>query len=152
MPETFRLHSILRLRLNHQQERQAELAQAVQASQMVQAQMKEVQQELSEMEAELRSAATHHVNVDHLMAVRRHQAERRGVLRQLEEQEHLVEQEIERRQIKLREANREVKVIETLEQHHRDAQVAQLLKREQEALDEFAQKRVGRDFGGDEGT
>lgn len=142
MPEKFRLHTVLRLRLNHQEERQAELAQVVQAIQILQGQMTDVQQQLVDIENELRTASTQQLNVDHLMALRRHQTDTRGVLRQLEEQQYLVEQEIERRQNRLREANRDVQVIETLEQQHRDAQFAHMLKREQETLDDFAQKRV----------
>jgi len=142
MPEKFRLHTVLRLRLNHQEERQAELAQVVQAIQILQGQMTDVQQQLVDIENELRTASTQQLNVDHLMALRRHQSDTRGVLQQLEEQQHLVEQEIERRQNRLREANRDVQVIETLEQQHRDAQFARMLKREQETLDDFAQKRV----------
>jgi flagellar protein FliJ len=142
MPEKFRLHTVLRLRLNHQEERQAELAQVVQAIQILQGQMKDVQQQLVDIENELRTASTQQLNVDHLMALRRHQSDTRGVLQQLEEQQHLVEQEIERRQNRLREANRDVQVIETLAQQHRDAQFAHMLKREQETLDDFAQKRV----------
>ncbi len=142
MPEKFRLQTVLRLRLNHQEERQAELAQVVQAIQILQGQMKDVQQQLVDIENELRTASTQQLNVDHLMALRRHQSDTRGVLQQLEEQQHLVEQEIERRQNRLREANRDVQVIETLEQQHRDAQFAHMLKREQETLDDFAQKRV----------
>lgn len=142
MPEKFRLHTVLRLRLNHQEERQAELAQVVQAIQILQGQMKDVQQQLVDIENELRTASTQQLNVDHLMALRRHQSDTRGVLQQLEEQQHLVEQEIERRQNRLREANRDVQVIETLEQQHRDAQFARMLKREQVTLDDFAQKRV----------
>ncbi|MBL8853354.1 MAG: flagellar export protein FliJ [Planctomycetaceae bacterium] len=148
MAEKFRLQSVLQLRLNHQEERQAELAQAVQAIQILQGQMKDVEHQLVEIENDLRAGAAQHVNVDHLMALRRHQTDTRALLRQLEEQQHLVEQEIERRQNRLREANRDVKVIETLAEHHRAAQVAHMLKQEQDNLDEFAQKRVPTDVDG----
>lgn len=141
MPEKFRLAAVLRLRRNHQEERQAELAQAVQAIQTLQTQRQEVEQQLVDIEDQLRSAATDRLSVDHLMALRRHQTYTRGLLRQVEEQQHLVEQEIERRQNRLREANRDVRVIETLEQQHRDAQTARQLKHEQDALDEFALAR-----------
>lgn len=145
MPEKFRLHSVLQLRRTQQEERQAELAQALQAAQILQSQISEVQQQLQEIEEQLRAAAIHRLDVDHLMAIRRHQANTRALLRQLEEQQQVVEQEIERRQNRLVEANREVKVVETLEQQHREAQWALFLKREQDALDEFAQKRVQMD-------
>lgn len=148
MAEKFRLQSVLQLRLNHQEERQAELAQAVQAIQILQGQMKDVEHQLVEIENDLRAGAAQHVNVDHLMALRRHQTDTRALLRQLEEQQHLVEQEIERRQNRLREANRDVKVIETLAEHHRAAQVTHMLKQEQDNLDEFAQKRVPTDVDG----
>jgi flagellar export protein FliJ len=142
MPEKFRLVSVLQLRRNRQEERQSELAQAVQAAQILQNQKSEIDQQLHDIEQQLRSAASHHLNVDHLMAIRRHQSNTRALRRQLEEQEHVVEQEIERRQNRLVEANREVRVIETLEQQHIDAQRERSLKREQDDLDEFAQKRV----------
>lgn len=147
MPEKFRLHSVLQLRRTHQDERKTELAQAIQAAQILQNQIGDVQQQLQEIEDQLRTAATDRLDVDHLMAIRRHQATTRALLRQLEEQEQVVEQEIERRQNRLVEANREVKVVETLEQQHRDAQWGLFLKREQDALDEFAQKRVQSDAG-----
>jgi flagellar export protein FliJ len=141
MPEKFRLAAVLRLRRNHQEERQAELAQAVQAIQTLHTQRQEVEQQLIDIEDQLRAAAIDRLSVDHLMSLRRHQTYTRGLLRQVEEQQHLVEQEIERRQNRLREANRDVRVIETLEQQHRDAQTARQLKHEQDALDEFALAR-----------
>ncbi|MBL8891404.1 MAG: flagellar export protein FliJ [Planctomycetaceae bacterium] len=145
MAEKFRLHSVLQLRRTHQEERQAELAQAVQAAQILHGQIGEVQQQLQEIEEQLRAASLNRVDVDHLMAIRRHQANTRALLRQLQEQQQVVEQEIERRQTRLVEANREVKVVETLEQQHSAAQWELFLKREQDALDEFAQKRVQAD-------
>ncbi len=142
MAAPFRLQSVLRLRLSLQDKRQAELAQAVQANQILREQTREVETRLVEIESQLREAAQQHLDVDHLMALRRFQADTRGLLRQLQEQSQQVEQEVERRQQRLAEARREVKVIETLEQYHRQEQVTQQLQLEQDALDEFAQKRT----------
>jgi flagellar export protein FliJ len=60
----------------------------------------------------------------------------------LEQQLGQVLQEIERRQLRLADARREVKVLETLAEQHRLNQQHLELTREQAALDEFAQKRT----------
>lgn len=142
MAQPFRLQSVWRLRSSVQDERQAELGQAVQAEQIVLNQIQETEQRLVDIEDQLRAAAQQHLNVDHLMALRRFQADTRHLRQQLEQQRGQVVQEIERRQLRLAEARREVKVIETLAEQHRATQQKLAQTREQAALDEFAQKRT----------
>jgi flagellar export protein FliJ len=138
--ETFRLQSILQLRESLQQQRQAELGQAVQAQQILEAQFRQIETQLSDIEAEIRASLTASVDVDHLMALRRFQADTRGQSRQLQEQQQLVQQEIERRQARLTEASREVQVMEKLKQTYRERRQTAELRREQALLDEFAQR------------
>ncbi len=142
MAQPFRLQSVWRLRSSVQDERQAELGQAVQAEQILLNQIQETEQRLVDIEQQLRLAAQQHLDVDHLMALRRFQADTRHLSQQLEQQRGQVVQEIERRQLRLAEARREVKVIETLAEQHRLTQQQLEQAREQAALDEFAQKRT----------
>lgn len=142
MAQPFRLQSVWRLRLSVQDERQAELGQAVQAEQILLNQMQETEQRLVDIEQQLRLATQQRLDVDHLMALRRFQADTRHLRQQLEQQRGQVVQEIERRQLRLAEARREVKVIETLAEQHRLTQQQLEQAREQAALDEFAQKRT----------
>lgn len=142
MAQPFRLQSVWRLRSSVQDERQAELGQAVQAEQILLSQIREVEQRLTDIEQELRASGQHQLDVDHLMSLRRFQADTRHLRRQLEQQLGQVLQEIERRQLRLAEARREVKVIESLAEHHRLTQQHLEQAREQAALDEFAQKRT----------
>jgi flagellar export protein FliJ len=142
MAQPFRLQSVWRLRSSVQDERQAELGQAVQAEQILLNQIQETEQQLGDIEQQLRVAAQQQLNVDHLMALRRFQADTRHLRLQLEQQRGQVVQEIERRQLRLAEARREVKVIETLAEQHRATQQKLEQTREQAALDEFAQKRT----------
>jgi flagellar export protein FliJ len=142
MAQPFRLQSVWRLRSSLQDERQAELGQAVQAEQILLNQIRETEQRLVDIEQQLRLATQQHLDVDHLMALRRFQADTRHLGQQLEQQRGQVVQEIERRQLRLAEARREVKVIETLAEQHRLTQQRLDLTREQAALDEFAQKRT----------
>jgi len=142
MAQPFRLQSVWRLRSSVQDERQAELGQAVQAEQILLNQIQETEQQLGDIEHQLRVAAQQQLNVDHLMALRRFQADTRHLRLQLEQQRGQVVQEIERRQLRLAEARREVKVIETLAEQHHDTQQKLEQTREQAALDEFAQKRT----------
>jgi flagellar export protein FliJ len=118
------------------------LGQAVQAEQILLNQIQETEQRLVDIEQQLRLAAQQHLDVDHLMALRRFQADTRHLSQQLEQQRGQVVQEIERRQLRLAEARREVKVIETLAEQHRLTQQQLEQAREQAALDEFAQKRT----------
>lgn len=142
MAQPFRLQSVWRLRSSVQDERQAELGQAVQAEQILLNQIHETELRLVDIEQQLRHASHQQLDVDHLMALRRFQADSRHLRQQLEQQRWQVVQEIERRQLRLAEARREVKVIETLAEQHRLTQQQLELTREQAALDEFAQKRI----------
>lgn len=141
MSTRFRLHSVLRLRQSVVDERKAELGQAVSAEAIVQQQIEEAQAQLSEIEQQLRDNAAAQLDVDHLMALRRYQAESRHHLGQLQDQQEQVKQEIERRQIRLAESKRELQVMEKLEAQFEQHERVTQLQREQLQLDEFSQKR-----------
>ena len=86
MAQPFRLQSVWRLRSSVQDERQAELGQAVQAEQILLNQIHETELRLVDIEQQLRHASHQQLDVDHLMALRRFQADSRHLRQQLEQQ------------------------------------------------------------------
>lgn len=133
----FRLQSVLKLREAAQTDRQQELAQILQVEQILKQQKAELEQRIIDTEEELRQSQVQSVNVDTLMALRRYIGDTRLGLRQLEAQQDEVNKEIERRQLKLAQANQEVKIMEKLKENQQLEFQAEQLAEEQTALDEF---------------
>lgn len=137
----FRLESVLKLRESAKTDRQQELAQAFEADQMLNKQREELLQQLAETEVEIREAQQSNINVDALIGMRRFQTDVKMSLRQLDIQQDQLAQEIERRQIRLAEANQEVQIMEKLKENQRLEYQAKLLAQEQMELDEFRPRK-----------
>ena len=115
MPFKYRLAPLLKIRENVRAEKQAELNQAHEAARLVEEELERVRGEYAHcMEQGLQAAQQEQIDVNYLLAMRRHQAylitQQELAIKQLEE----IRQEIERRRIALMEADREVKVLEKL--------------------------------------
>lgn len=137
----FRLQSVLKLRESAKKDRQQELAQAIQADQTLNQQRDELQTQLAATEVEIREAQQSNINVDALIGMRRYQTDVKMSIRQLDVQQEQLAQEIERRQIRLAEANQEVQIMEKLKEHQKAEFQTKLLEQEQLEMDEFRKKK-----------
>ncbi len=138
----FRLQSVLKLRESEKTSRQSELAEALQADQILLEQRQKQEEQLQAIEVEIRDSIVNHVDVDFLLSLRRYQTDTRQTIRQIQTQREQVAQEIERRQARLANANQQVKIMETVRDQQKVQFDNRLAKIEQDALDEFRVKRT----------
>lgn len=136
----FRLQSIMKLREAERNEKQAELAEAIQADQILVQQVLSINQKLNDVSVEIRDVQRTSIDVDHLLGMKRFQAELRGQIVELLNQRQQLEQEIARRQNNLAEANKSLKTIQKLEDNAKAEHRQEMDKKEQEVLDEFRVK------------
>lgn len=139
----FRFATLLKLREATRDARQAELNQALQAAEVVRGNMADIEREIDGLRAYARqAAASRELNVDQLLAAQRYELVLRAHQKDLEQQLARVEEEIEKRQQALMEANREVRVLEKLRErlHERFRQEEE--RRLMAQIDEIAQRRV----------
>jgi flagellar FliJ protein len=128
----FRLETLLRLRIAERDERRGDLAKALRAEEVLQAEQARLaaeQQGLSERSLGLKSPGS--ANVDALLSAHRYEVVLTGQARQLTGQLEQVAAEVERRRQVLVEADREVRVLEKLRE--RQAAAARLHEERQEA-------------------
>lgn len=142
----FRLATLQRLRENLRDQRRGQLAQAYQADEILQEQETQLEQEQAALAATLREAAAPgEIEVDRLLADHRYALLINAQRRHLGQQRQAVAEEIQRRRRLLIEADRDVRVLERLEerlrQRHRDEENRQEIKE----LDEVAQCRAARE-------
>jgi flagellar protein FliJ len=135
----FRLAKLLRLREAQRDERRGELAEAYRADEIMEARQREVESGLAEL-AQMcrRAAAPGPVDVDRLVETQRFEIVLRAQRLYLSQQRETLSAEIERRRGQLVEANREVRVLEKLEDRLRLRHEDEQQRREMKALDETA--------------
>ncbi len=133
----FRLESLLRLATAQRNTRRQELAQALQAERIVQAQIDRLQRELDRALRQ-RQPGIGVVDVDRLLDAAREQLLLAAQKQHLEQQLEQVRQEVRRRQQLLAEADRQVRLLERLRDKQRRRHQQQLLRQEQKLLDEIA--------------
>jgi flagellar export protein FliJ len=139
----FRMATLLKLREATRDERQAELAEAYRADDILNARLEQIRGEFKEIMAGCRKAASPGaVNIDHLIESQRYEVTLRVYERQTLGQKQQLAKEIERRREALLAANREVRVLEKLREHqmerHQDEENCRDIKR----LDEIATQRA----------
>ncbi len=142
----FRLATLLRLREAARDERRAQLARAYQADEIIEQQRTRVADERRELERQSRRAsAPGRLDVDRLLESRRYELVLQSQDQQLAQQHQAVRTEVERRRQALVDANRQVRVLETLRQrqldHHRQEENRQEIKQ----LDEMAGRRAAQE-------
>ncbi len=139
----FRLTTLKRLREAARDERRAQLAEAYRAQEMLREQSQQKRDELAALrEMYSDAAAPGQVQVDRLVTTQRFELVLHGDLRVLEEQSRLLAEEVERRRLALVEADRQLRVLEKLEEKqqqrfHYEQQQAQV-----KLLDEVASRQA----------
>ncbi len=135
----YRLAPLLKIRENVRAERQTELSKAYEAQRIVNEQLEKVKNDIADCLNEGReSILAGRVRIDHLLALRRHEAHLLAQQAHAEGQLVEIGKEIERRRIALMEADREVKVLEKLKEKMKERHHQEELKAELKQMDEIA--------------
>ncbi|NMC20213.1 MAG: flagellar export protein FliJ [Thermogutta sp.] len=135
----FRLQTILRLRENERDERRRELAQALQAKEVLEEYERRTAAEWESLNIRLRDCSrAGEVQVDLMLNLRRYQMTVAAQREALKQQMAQVEEEIERRRERLAESDRQVRVLELL----RERQFEQY-RREEDRLETKMLDEVG---------
>lgn len=138
----FRLESVLKVRQADRQQRQLELAEALQAQDVVRRQVAQLEREHRELDEHCRSnMRPGAIDVDRLRDVQRYRILLASRLRTLELKVGQLAAEVERRRQILVEADRQVRVLEQLRARKREEFEVAELRREVLTLDEVAGQR-----------
>lgn len=149
-PFRFRLATVLRLRSAVRDERRTELGRALRAAEVLREQQDKVAAELAENQDASRklmqrqAASSSGVSVDALLNINRHALILKSQLAQLGKQQQQVAAEIAKRQAALVEADRDVRVLEKLQEKQQAEYETRALAIEQRELDEIAVLRAFR--------
>lgn len=139
----FRLATLLRLRNATRDQRRAQLAEAYRADDVVRQEQQRLGQELACLKRRQRTAsAPGEIDVDQLLAEQRYGLLLHGQQQHLDRQRQLLAAEIERRRALLVEADREVRVLEKLEQRQRQRHLEEANRLDVRQLDEVAHRRA----------
>ncbi|MBC7856283.1 MAG: flagellar export protein FliJ [Pirellulaceae bacterium] len=135
----FRLQTVLELRIAERDERRGELAKALRAAEILQERRQQLTEEMTDnQELARKLAEPGKANIDRLLQTHRYEAILKGTLAQLVAQEKQVAAEIERRRHVLTEADRQVRVLEKLQERKREEHARGELRQEMKQLDEVA--------------
>jgi flagellar protein FliJ len=146
----FRLQTVLRLRIAARDERRAELGRALRAAEVLREQQAKVVADLSDNQLAIRefmmrqAASSSGVNVDRLLNAHRHSLVLKAQSSQLAQQQKQIAVEIAKRQAALVEADRDVRVLEKLQERGQQEHELLDLAKEQRDLDEIAIMRAFR--------
>jgi flagellar export protein FliJ len=139
----FRLATLLKLREATRDERQAELAEAYRADDILVERIEYINGELQSMKSGCRQAVSPGaVNIDLLIESQRYEVTLRAYEKQTLEHRKRLAVEIDRRREALLAANREVRVLEKLREHQIEAFRAEENRKDIKRLDEVAQQRA----------
>lgn len=137
----FRLTTLLKIREATRDERQAELAEAYRADDILVERLRQIHGEFGALLEECRKAAgPGAVNIDRLIEAQRYEVMLRAYEKQTLEQRRRLAEEIERRREALLAANREVRVLEKLREHQLERHREEENRRDIKRLDEIAQQ------------
>jgi flagellar export protein FliJ len=138
----FRLNTLLKVREAHRDQQRASLAEAFRAEQVLRenrAQLNEEERELRELQ---RSAAVgKYLDVNRLLEAQRYELLLKAQGQELAKHAILLAAEAERRRQTLVEADREVRVLELLDERHRRAHERDEQRAETKRLDDVATVR-----------
>jgi flagellar FliJ protein len=139
---TFRLETLLKLRIADRDRRRTELAEAYQVEQLLQEKAGQLREELNGLEGQSRkSSQPGAVHVDRLLNIHRYELVLRAQAALLDQQRGRVAAEIERRREALARADREVRVLEKLRERQVSEHMLQEARKEGKQIDEIAQRR-----------
>lgn len=138
----FRLETLQRVREARRNEQRASLAEAYQAEQVLNERQANLAAEMTAMR-QMRHTATagRYTDVNQLLEAQRYEILLRAQEQELNKQKILLAAEIERRRQLLVEADREVRVLELLDERHQQAFALEQQRRETKTLDEIATNR-----------
>lgn len=146
----FRLQTVLRLRVAARDERRAELGRAQRAAEVLREQQAKIAAEISENQASTRAMMLRQansstgMNVDSLLNANRQLLMLRAQTAQLTQQQNQIALEIAKRQAALVESDRDVRVLEKLQEKGQQEHELRELALEQRDLDEIAIVRAFR--------
>ena len=138
----FRLETLQKVREAHRDEQRASLAEAFRAEQVLEENRAQLVVEEQELRALRRSAGDgQYLDVNRLLEAQRYELLLKAQSQELAKQAVLLAAETERRRQLLVEADREVRVLELLDERHRNAHVRDQQQAETKRLDESATVR-----------
>jgi len=145
----FRLSTLLRLRQSARDERRTQLARAYQADEIVAQEEQRLERDLSELENQSREASKPGpLDVDGLLETRRYELLLRAQRQHVRQQRQAVREEIENRRRTLLEADRGVRVLESLQEKQLQRHRRNENRLEIKQLDETAQRRSAQEDQG----
>lgn len=135
----FRLETLKRLREAHRSERLVELAEALRAEEILAENSAQLAAEISELREQQRSAMVgRYLDVNRLLEAQRYELLLKARKQELSKQSILLEAEIERRRQALIEADREMRILEQLQNRRKSQHDQVIARREITQLDEAA--------------
>lgn len=137
----FRLATLRKLREIRRDELRTKLAEASQATQMLKEQITAVGSELTNLQSEQRAALAGSADVNALLETQRYQAVLRAQQSTMQDQAGILAAEVERRRQAVVEADKEVRILEKLNERQRNEHQKQLQRAEVKELDEVASSR-----------
>ncbi len=138
----FRLETLRKIRMAHRDEVRAKLADAFQAAQLLEQRRQAIAEEIAATQVFQREAATRkQSDVNSLMESQRYQAVLRSEQQTIQQQGEQLEVEIEKRRLVVVEADREVRVLDKLEERQLSQHKQQQTRTENKVLDEIASQR-----------
>lgn len=141
----FRLATLRRLRETHRDEQRSRLAEAYQAEAILSDQQQQVRDEIAQMQQlQRRCLDTGLADVNRLLDSQRYQLTLRVQQDAMQKQSRLLAAEIERRCESVVEADRQVRVLDKLEQHQREQHQREQLRLETKQYDDIALLRFSR--------
>lgn len=141
----FRFETLLKLRYADRRQRRMELAQALQAEQILEQQISALAEEEQEIRSRCCTAAgPGRVDVDELLDIHRYTAILKARAELLRDQQTRLKAEIDRRRQILVEADRQARLLEKLRERQLEQYRAEETRRETKELDEVAQRTSAR--------
>jgi len=138
----FRLATLRKLRVAQRDEMRAKLAEAYQAELLLEQQLETVQVEVKNQQSLQRSAIQDAaMNVNHLLETQRYLAVLRAQQSTMQGQTKLLATEVQRRRQAAIEADRQVRILDKLQERQKAEHRQKLQKAEIKELDEIAARR-----------
>ena len=137
----FRLQSIVRLRERDRDEAAEALQQALRAKQILEEQVSEIETERSQQNEVRKATKMGAVDFQKIIDAQRYQIFLDSQVAELQGQISLIEQECQRRRVKLVKCEQAVRSLEKLEEHQRTEWNVQQASNEQSTLDQWSSFR-----------
>ena len=138
----FRLQTLRRIREIHRDEQRGRLATAFEAERILQQQRDALAAEAAEyLESQRRAMREGALDVNWMLTTQRYQLAHEAQAKVLAEQAAKLAEEVERRRVALVEADREVRVLDKLEERQRKQHQIAAVRAETKLLDEVASVR-----------